>query len=125
MNRASIPRLTLPLLMLASPALADPSAANSCAKSLSPMALRIYDATAPEMHPNSDMRHLITLKVIPMVMAGELNRTTARTAATAASFCLRVLEQPQAPSPERTAANTVQAVADSSAPPPAAFAPAD
>jgi hypothetical protein len=80
--------------MIASPALADPMGAELCAKSLSPAALKIYRAAAPDMKPTSNMENLLRATVIPMVMSGDMTRSTARPAATAASFCLRNLQQP-------------------------------
>jgi len=93
MKRSSILWYTLPLLSIAAPALADPLAAESCAKTLSPAALSIYRAAAPKMTPGSDMASVLRSTVIPMVMSGDMTRKTARPAATAASFCLRSLQQ--------------------------------
>lgn len=93
MIRSSLYGCSLPFLMMASPALADPAAADSCAKTLSPPALHIYRAAAPDIRPNSDMKRLLTMTVMPMVMSGDMNRTTAQAAATAASICLRSLQQ--------------------------------
>jgi hypothetical protein len=90
---SSVFRCTFPLLFIAAPALADPVAAESCAKSLSPPALRIYRAAAPDMKPGSNMEAVLRAKIIPMVMAGDMNRSTARPAAMAASGCLRTLQQ--------------------------------
>jgi len=84
----------LPLVISASPALADPAEAVSCAKHLSPAALEIYRAAAPDMGQGSDIATLLRARVLPMVMNGDMNRTTARIAATAASVCLRDLRQP-------------------------------
>ena len=97
MLRSSLYGCTIPLLTMVSPALADTAAADSCAKSLSPPALHIYRAAAPDVRPNSDMKTLLTFKVMPMVMSGDMNRTTAQAAATAASVCLRSLQQQPAP----------------------------
>jgi len=79
--------------MIAAPALADPAAAESCAKNLSPPALKIYRAAAPDMKRDTDIGAVLREKVRPMVMSGDMNRATARPAATAASFCLRNLQQ--------------------------------
>jgi hypothetical protein len=95
MIRSHVLGCTVPLLMIAAPALADQASAESCARSLSPAAFEIYRAAAPSMRPNADMAAILRAKVMPMVMSGDMNRTTARIAATAASFCLRNLQQPQ------------------------------
>jgi len=84
---------SFPLLIAATPALADPGAAEACAKTLSPAALQIYQAAAPDMRPDSDMANVLRDKVLPLVMAGDMNRRTARVAATEASVCLRGLQQ--------------------------------
>jgi hypothetical protein len=83
-----------PALMIASPALADQVGAELCAKSLSPAALKIYRAAAPDLKPGSSMESVLRATVIPMVISGDMTRSTARPAATAASFCLRDLQQP-------------------------------
>ena len=93
MLRSSLYGCSVPFLMMATPALADPPNADSCAKTLSPPALHIYRAAAPDIRPNSDMKRLLTMTVMPMVMSGDMNRTTAQAAATAASVCLRTLQQ--------------------------------
>jgi hypothetical protein len=93
MTSRSVFRYVFPLLLIAAPALADPVAAESCAKTLSPPALRIYRAAAPDMKPGSNMEAVLRAKIMPMVMAGDMNRTTARPAAMAASGCLRTLQQ--------------------------------
>jgi hypothetical protein len=92
MIRCGLFRFAVPLL-IASPALADPAGALDCARNLSPAALRVYRAAAPELRPDSDLRELLRAKVIPLVMTGEMNTTTARAAAIGASICLRGLQQ--------------------------------
>jgi hypothetical protein len=93
MKRVSMTWCTLSLLATAAPAMADPVAAESCAKTLSPAALQIYRAAAPDVKPNSNMPHLLRSKVMPMVMSGDMTVKIARPAAMAASFCLRDLQQ--------------------------------
>jgi hypothetical protein len=85
------------------PAFANEAEARSCASTLSPAAQQIYRAAAPDMPRATDMDRLLRSKVTPMVMSGEMNRTTARLAATAASICLRSLQQPPQPASLRTA----------------------
>jgi hypothetical protein len=81
------------LLAGATPALADPAAGEACAKTLSPPALKIYQAAAPDLKPDTDLASLVRAKTRPMVMAGDMNRATARPAAYAAAACLRSLSQ--------------------------------
>jgi hypothetical protein len=94
MIRCSILGCIFPALVIASPAVADPVGAELCAKSLSPAALKIYRAAAPDLKPNSSMEAVLRSAVIPMVMSGDMTRSTARPAAMAASYCLRTLQQP-------------------------------
>jgi hypothetical protein len=81
------------LLPNASPALADPAAGEACAKTLSPPALKIYQAAAPDLKPDTDLATLLRAKTRPMVMSGDMTRSTARPAASAAAVCLRSLSQ--------------------------------
>jgi hypothetical protein len=90
------------LLLAASPALADALSATSCARTLSPEALEIYRAAAPDIRQDTDMVSVIRAKVIPMVMSGDMTRSTARIAATAASTCLRSLQERPDEVAERT-----------------------
>jgi len=93
MIRSSIMQCAVPLMLTAAPAFADPLIAESCAKNLSPPALRIYRAAEPAVKPDSDLRALLRAKVMPMVLSGDMNRRTAQPAATEASFCLRNLQR--------------------------------
>jgi hypothetical protein len=110
MIRSDVLRLAIPML-IASPALADPSATAGCARTLSPAALEVYRAAAPDLRPDSDLRVLLRAKVIPLVITGEMSTTTARTAAIGASICLRSLQQ-QAGAPIGAMAITHTASAD-------------
>jgi len=74
-------------------AFADPADGEACSKTLSPPALLIYHAAAPDMRPDTDMRRLLHSKVMPMVIMGDMNQSTARPAAMAASTCLRELAE--------------------------------
>jgi hypothetical protein len=92
MIRGSLLRFAIPLVV-ASPAFADPAGGDGCARSLSPAALEVYRAAAPDLRPDSDLRALLRAKVMPLVMTGEMNTSTARSAAIGASVCLRSLQQ--------------------------------
>ncbi len=85
--------LALPILCLSMPAFADPAGGEACSRTLAPPALLIYRAAAPDMRPDTDMRRLLHSKVMPMVIMGDMNQSTARPAAIAASTCLRELAE--------------------------------
>jgi hypothetical protein len=86
--------LALSSLCVTAPAFADPAGAEACSKSLAPPALLIYQAAAPDMRPDTDLARLLRSKVMPLVIMGEMNQSTARPAAIAASLCLRALAAP-------------------------------
>jgi hypothetical protein len=72
---------------------ADEAAGAACAETLSPAAQMIYDAAAPDLHEDTNLVQLLTAKVGPMVFSGKLSVTAARSAAEAASECLRELRR--------------------------------
>jgi hypothetical protein len=84
------PRLLLCLAFAVLPAAAQADArkAAACAGGLPPEARAIYDATAAEAAKGGDLRALLSAKVRPMVMAGQVSRGTARASAEAAGQCL-------------------------------------
>ncbi len=72
-------------------AAADVAAGNACAAHLSPLALEIYRATAPALRTDTVIRELLSAKVRPMVMSGQVAPGPAREAARAAGHCLSAL----------------------------------
>jgi hypothetical protein len=78
-------------LAMAAPAFADQVSGEACSRTLPPAALMIYRAASPDMRPDTDMAKLLRRKTMPLVMMGEMNQSTARPAAIAASTCLRQL----------------------------------
>jgi len=85
--------LAVSSLCICAPAFADPADGEACSKTLAPPALLIYRAAAPDMRPDTDLRRLLHSKVMPMVIMGDMNQSTARPAAMAASTCLRALAE--------------------------------
>jgi hypothetical protein len=81
-------------LAVSVPAFADSANGDACSKTLAPPALEIYRAAAPDMRPDTDMSRLLRSKIMPMVVMGDMNQSTARPAAMAASTCLRALAEP-------------------------------
>ncbi|WP_419758455.1 hypothetical protein [Acidisoma sp.] len=79
--------------VLAAPAQAeDQAAALACSKSLPPEAMTIYQDSAPYVSPDTDMRSLLRTRVKALIMAGSVQRATARGSAIAAYGCLRHLK---------------------------------
>ena len=81
------------VLFAAEPAHADEAAGTACAKTLSPAALMIYRAAAPDLRAGTNLVLLLTAKVKPMVFSRKLSITAARPAAEAAADCLRALRR--------------------------------
>ncbi len=69
-------------------AIAGEQEAQECAAALSPEAKQIYDAVAPKVEADSDLRSLMRREVRPMVENGDLTRQQARSNAPAAGACL-------------------------------------
>jgi hypothetical protein len=87
------PWLALASIAAATPAFADPASGEACSKTLQPPALMIYRAASPEMRADTDMESLLRRKTMPLVIMGDMNQSTARPAAIAASTCLRELAE--------------------------------
>jgi hypothetical protein len=87
------PELILIFALLATPALArDVKAANACAAKLTPEGKQMFEATAPDVKPDSDLRELMRSKVIPLVMFGSLTREAAEANGPAAGACAALLK---------------------------------
>jgi hypothetical protein len=78
---------------VAAPAFADQASGEACSRTLPPPALLIYRAASPDMRPDTNMERLLRRKTMPLVMMGDMNQSTARPAAIAASTCLRELAE--------------------------------
>lgn len=52
----------------------------------------MFEATAPEVKPDSDLRELMRSKVIPLVMFGSLTREAAEANGPAAGACAALLK---------------------------------
>ena len=71
---------------------ADQAAAQACASHLPPEAMTIYQDAAPNVTPGTDLRSLLKTRVKALVLAGSVQRTTARGSAIAAYGCLKHLK---------------------------------
>jgi ABC-type uncharacterized transport system YnjBCD permease subunit len=83
------------VMFLAMPhaAFADAAAAAKCQAGLAPEARLIYDTTYPLVTPTSVIRDVLKQQTRSLVMAGKVNRATARDSAKAAGECFRLLRQ--------------------------------
>lgn len=87
------PALLLVLLIAATPSLArNDKAAAACAAKLTPEGKQMFEATAPDVKPDSDLRELMRSKVIPLVMFGSLTREAAQANGPAAGACAALLK---------------------------------
>ncbi len=85
--------LALALVLIATPALArNDKAATACAAKLTPEGKQMFEATAPDVKPDSDLRELMRSKVIPLVMFGSLTREAAEANGPAAGACAALLK---------------------------------
>jgi hypothetical protein len=86
-------RLAALLAVFPLSAVADDAAMTGCVKSLSPAARMIYDASAASRPPDSALRDVVAAQTRKLVMAGRIERATARPAAEAAGNCLKMRQQ--------------------------------
>jgi hypothetical protein len=84
--------VTLALALSAGPALADRAAGDNCAANLTPAAKIIYQDTAPDIKPETDLRDAIRNHTRQLVIDGKLDRDGARDAAQAAGGCLKAIK---------------------------------
>jgi hypothetical protein len=73
------------------PAFADATGADACAKTLSPPAQMIYQATAPDIRQGIELKSVVTAHTRKLVMDGKIERSIARPSAVAAAACLKTL----------------------------------
>lgn len=67
-----------------------------CAADLTPTGQAIYEAVAPYVEADSNLKKLIKKKVRPLVMKGELKRKDAKANAPLAGECLLIIKQAKA-----------------------------
>jgi hypothetical protein len=83
----------LAALIAATPALAaDAKASKACAATLSPEGKAMYDAAAPNVKADSEMRDVIRSGAIGLVMTGKLSREQAQANGPAVAGCLKLLK---------------------------------
>jgi hypothetical protein len=92
-ERGALPFIALAVFAIARPlpALADAAGADACAKTLSPSAQMIYQATSPDIRQGVELKSVVTSHTRKLVMDGKLERSIARPSAVAAAACLKTL----------------------------------
>lgn len=85
--------VNLSVVMTGSTAFADDPNSKTCAASPSPTGKTIYEAVAPHVEANSNLKKLLKKKVRPLVMKGDLKRKNAKVNAPLAGECLLLLKQ--------------------------------
>jgi hypothetical protein len=81
------------LLVVPLQAFADSAAAAKCRANLDPQARLIYDKVLPLVTPTTVLRDVIKQQTRSLVIAGKVERSTARDSAQAAGQCLLMLRQ--------------------------------
>ena len=80
------------VLLLPSAALADTKSSVACAAKLPAEAKLIYDKAAPSIRADTVIKDALPGIVRPMVMAGNVVRSSAKASGEAAGLCLKELQ---------------------------------
>lgn len=79
-------------LLVPGAAFADQAAGSACAAKLPADAQTIYNASVGQVTPQTDLRALITDQTKSLVMAGTIQRASAKPSAQAAAKCLELVK---------------------------------
>lgn len=85
--------LSLSITVMSDVAFADAMNSKICAASLTPTGKAIYEAVAPSVEADTNLKKLLKKKVRPLVMSGKLKRKNAKANAPLAGECLLLLKQ--------------------------------
>lgn len=85
--------LSLGIAAMSGTAFADEVKSGACAASLSHTGKTIFEAVAPSVEADTDLKKLLKKKVRPLVMSGKLKRKDAKANAPLAGECLLLLKQ--------------------------------
>jgi len=80
-------------IAMSSTAFADKQNSENCAAELSQTGKAIYEAVAPFVEAETNLKELLKKKVRPLVMSGKLKRKDAKANAPLAGECLLLLKQ--------------------------------
>lgn len=87
--------ITATLLLTAAAGVAETTTADQCASGLGKDPRAIYDACVASVQPTTDIKALLTQKTRGLVMAGTVERASARESARAAAQCLELKQKAQ------------------------------
>ena len=90
--------LSLSIAAMSSTAFADKVNSETCAASLTPTGKTIFEAVAPSVEADTNLKELMKKKVRPLVMSGKLKRKDAKANAPLAGECLLLLKLDKAKS---------------------------
>ena len=79
---------------------ADTMTSETCAASLSPTGKTIFEAVAPSVEADTNLKKLVIEKVRPLVLSGKLKRKDATASVLLAGKCLHLLQQEKAALPQ-------------------------
>jgi len=85
--------LSFSIAAMSATAFGDKMNPETCAASLSPTGKTIYDAVAPYVEAETNLKKLLKKKVRPLVISGKLKRKDAKENALLAGECLLLLKQ--------------------------------
>ena len=85
--------LSLSIAAMSGTAFADEVKSDTCAASLSPTGKTIFEAVAPSVQAETNLKELLMKKVRPLVLSGKLKRKDAKANASLAGECLLLLKQ--------------------------------
>jgi len=85
--------LSLSIVAISSAAFADKMNSETCAASLTPTGKIIFEAVAPSVEAETNLKKLLKKKVRPLVISGKLKRKDAKANAPLAGECLLLLKQ--------------------------------
>ena len=85
--------VTAVVTAMSSPAFADKQNSENCAAELSQTGKTIYEAVAPSVEAETNLKELLKKKVRPLVMSGKLKRKEAKANAPLAGECLLLLKR--------------------------------
>lgn len=85
--------LSLSIAAISGTAFADEVKSGACAASLSSTGKTIFDAVAPSVEADTNLKELLIEKVRPLVLSGKLKRKDAKANAPLARECLLLLKQ--------------------------------
>jgi hypothetical protein len=81
------------LVLLASPALADRSDADGCARKLSGLSLQTYNASVGKAENGATLRQAIGSYLGPLVDSGKVEESAGKKAGFQAAMCVRLVHR--------------------------------